>query len=47
MNKKKREDVQSKKLTAAPCEAIEKLFLKKMCHQKVYTYILLVMIMMK
>ena len=44
LKKKKREEVQIKKLIAAPCEAIQKLLLKNICHQKMYsyTYILLV-----
>ena len=34
--KKKREDVQNKKLIADLCEAIYKLLLKNMFHQKMY-----------
>ena len=34
MKKKKKEDVQCKKLIAAPREAIKNLLLKSMCHQK-------------
>ena len=33
---KKRDDVQIKKLIEAPCEAIKKLLLKNICHQKMY-----------
>ena len=37
------EDVQIKELIAAPCEAIQKLLLKNISHQKMYAiYILLV-----
>ena len=34
LRKKEREDVQIKRLIAVPCEAIQKLLLKNICHQK-------------
>ena len=37
LKKKKREDVQIDKLTTTPCQTIQKLLLKNICYQKMYT----------